>query len=502
MKKWFACTAIAIALPISLIAQSDEDALRFSTLDYGGTARSWGSANAYGAVGGDFSTLSMNPAGLGIFRSSEISFGMGLAHIKNQTLFYDEAFNRDKYNFHVAGAGMVFTNMIQGRENATNNWVSTNFGFGYNRLANYNSEYTYSGFNPSNSLMDDYVAQLNANGGTNPSDVYDSYPFGAGLAWETYMINPLPGDSTQYNSVIENGGVRQTKYVETSGGYDEMVLSFAANYGNKLYIGVTMGMPIVTYNYFSTYSESDELNQHSDFSSFEQIDDIETDGFGINGKFGFIYRINNYVRVGGAVHTPTYIDMHDRFYSGMSSNLDQTGSYGYDSPYGEYYYALITPWRIMGSAAVTINQYGFLSFDYEFVDYSEANYNFNRVSSSSDFTYENELNQQIDVKYTGAHNFRFGAEASIDNFRIRGGYAIQATPFNDGIATGDADFAKNTFTAGVGIREKSFFIDLAYVNTSSTEFDQHYYSDVNGGNEGATIDKRFSNILMSFGFRF
>lgn len=502
MKNWYIIYALLLVLPVNLLAQSDEDALRYSTVDFGGTARSWGSANAYGAVGGDFSTLSMNPAGLGIYRSSEIFFGMGLAYIDNRSNLYDTYLDRDRYNFHVSGAGMVLTNMITGRENATDKWVSTNFAFGYNRLANYNSEVNYSGFNSFNSLLDSYTSQLNANGGTNPSGVYDSDPFGAGLAWETYMLNPIPGDTTQYNSVIEGGNIQQAKYIKTTGGYDEMVLSFAGNYGNKLYIGATLGMPLVTYHYSSVYSESDINNVHSDFNAFDLMNKTDAYGFGINGKFGFIYRINNYVRIGGAVHTPTYLDMHEKYYSSMSSQMDITGSYSYESPFGEYYYGLTTPWRLMGSAAVTVQKYGFLSFDYEFVDYSVSHFKFNRIGSGSDIAYENELNNAINVKYTATHNFRLGAEVSIDNFRLRGGYAIQATPFNSDIATGNADYARNTYTAGIGIKERNYFIDFAYVNTSSTEYDQQYYSDVNGGNQGATIDKRFSNFLMSFGLRF
>lgn len=502
MKKWYTIYALALLMPVSMMAQSDEDALRFSTLDFGGTARSWGSANAYSAVGGDFSTLSMNPAGLGIYRSSELFFGMGIAGINNQSSFYGESLERSRENFHVSGAGMVLTNMIQGRENATDRWVSTNFAFGYNRLANYNSEYNYSGINPANSLLDKYVSDLNANGGTNPSDVYDSDPFGAGLAWETYLINPLPDDSTQYYPVIQGGNVRQSKYVKTTGGYDEMVLSFAGNYGNKLYIGATVGMPFVNYNYFAAYTEEDENNVHNDFSSFEYLDNVNIDGFGINGKFGFIYRVNNFFRIGGTIHTPTYIAMNERYSNSMSSALDQSGAYNYDSPYGEYSYALTTPWRFIGGAAVTVKQYGFISFDYEYVDYAASNYNFNRIGSASDISLENQINNTINFKYTGAHNFRFGAEAAIDNLRLRGGYAIQATPFASGVATGNADFSKNTFTAGIGIKERSYFIDFAYVNTASTEYDQQYYSDINGGNEGAVLDKRFSNYMLSFGFRF
>jgi hypothetical protein len=90
-----------------------------------------------------------------------------------------------------------------------------------------------------------------------------------------------------------------------------------------------------------------------------------------------------------------------------------------------------------------------------------------------------------------------------DIFRVRGGYSIMATPFADGVATGGADFSRNTYTFGAGIREESFFIDFAYANTKSSEYDIHYiYSDGNGTNEGATVDNTISNFLLSLGFRF
>ncbi len=54
-------------------AQTFEDAVQFSRTLNWGTARSAGMAGAFGALGGDLSTLSSNPAGIGVFRKSEVS---------------------------------------------------------------------------------------------------------------------------------------------------------------------------------------------------------------------------------------------------------------------------------------------------------------------------------------------------------------------------------------------------------------------------------------------
>lgn len=502
MRKIFTMV-IATALSAYIYGQSDVDALRYSMLDLGGTARALGSGNAYGALGGDISTLSSNPAGLGIYRSSEFVFTPGLLSISSDSKYLGTATTDSKYNFNISNFGIVFAKVNPGKEHATDSWVGGAFAIGYNRLANFNSSVLYTGYNDRSSLMNSYTDYLNAGSGTNPSDVYDKDPFGAGLAYETYLINPYPLDSTKYYSVIQDGNVQQTKSIVTEGGLDEVAISFAGNYGNRLYVGATIGIPSITYRNSTIYSESDVNNEHSDFNSFDLSDYTETSGIGINAKFGMIYRVNDYLRLGASVHSPTLYSMSDAYTSSMSSSLDTSGSYSYDSPYGEFNYEMITPWRVMGSAAITLPNIGFVSADYEFTDYSEASFNFNRSLDAGDFSYENTVNTNIDTKYGAVSTIRVGGELMYDVFRFRAGYIMSSTPFNDGIAADGADYAKNTWTAGVGIKDKSYFIDLAYGHSTTKEYDiQYIYDDGNGVNEGATIDKTLNNFLLSFGFRF
>ena len=72
------------ALNISVAqAQTASDALRFSYIpQYGGTARTVGVGGAMGALGGDFATISMNPAGLATYRMSEFTFTPGFHSAK------------------------------------------------------------------------------------------------------------------------------------------------------------------------------------------------------------------------------------------------------------------------------------------------------------------------------------------------------------------------------------------------------------------------------------
>ena len=63
--------ASLLLLSSSLSAQNVSDVLKYSSLQIGGTARSLGAGNAFGALGAEFGALSLNPAGLGVFRSNE-----------------------------------------------------------------------------------------------------------------------------------------------------------------------------------------------------------------------------------------------------------------------------------------------------------------------------------------------------------------------------------------------------------------------------------------------
>jgi hypothetical protein len=496
MKKLIIIVALAYFAPV--FSQTDADALRYSMIDFGGTARSLGSANAYGAVGGDFSSVSINPAGLGIYRSSELILSPGILNMKASSTFSGNSIEEENYDFYLSNASIVFSSI--GESEKKDGWIGGNFGIGYNKLANYNSEVFYSGFNASSSLLDVYANSLQ---GINPSDAFSADPFGAGLAWETYLINPEPDDSTSYYSVVNGGNVQQSKYVSTSGGMDELAISFAGNYANKIYIGATLGIPFINYNHAETYTEEDVNDVHDGFNSFTQTDIVNTDGAGFNVKLGLIYRINDAVRLGAAFHSPTLLQMSDTYFSEMSSSLD-VADYSYDSPLGAYDYELITPWRVIGSAAITIKKAGFVSIDYEFVDYSEANFNFGYGANSvTENNAETSVNNSIDAKYGTASNIRLGGEAVYEVFRFRAGYAIMGSPFNSGIAEGDADFSKTTYTAGIGLRGENIFLDLGFAHSESTEYDIHYLNiNPDIPNTGAVIDKSENNFSVSLGFRF
>ncbi|MBD5204411.1 MAG: TonB-dependent receptor, partial [Bacteroidales bacterium] len=64
--------------PFAGVGQTATDVIPLTQSDLKGTARFMSMGGAFGALGGDLSTLSQNPAGIGVYRSSELGFTLDL----------------------------------------------------------------------------------------------------------------------------------------------------------------------------------------------------------------------------------------------------------------------------------------------------------------------------------------------------------------------------------------------------------------------------------------
>lgn len=481
-----------------LSAQNDADALRYSQLNHGfSTARSAASGGAYGALGGDFSSVGINPAGLGVYRSSELSLGLGF-HFQSADNFYlGSTVQSQRANFNIPNLGLV----ISSREKSVRGLrpVHTNFAIGLNRTANYHEEINYEGFNADHSLLDNYLEFLNDGSGTNPSDVFNSDPFGAGLAWETYLLNPLDGDSTQYNSVISDGGVLQGKTISRRGAQQDLVLGVATNLGHKIYVGGSINIPFLRFDEDTYWTEEDENQSYRDFESFTLSNRLRTTGTGINFKIGVLAKPHKSVRLGASVHSPTWFRMTDGYSSEMWSSLDSSGEYYYASPSGRFDYNLQTPWRVTGSIALVASKLGFISLDYEYLDFSSASFDFRGIANSV----QNSINETIDNKYQSSGTLRAGAELKLDNWRLRGGYAMAGTPFAPGRAAGEQDFSETRYTGGIGYRSEYFFVDFAYIHAERKQYDLPYdLVDESQTVDGASVQNNSGTGILTMGVRF
>lgn len=477
---------------LTLKAQNQEDALRFSRTSLTGSARFMAMSGAYGAIGADFSTLGVNPAGIGMFRKSEFSMTPLITFSETETSFEGSLRNDNKYNLGLSNLGFVLTGDLSSKSQEAG-WRKIQFGFGYNRINNFSNRIFIEGFNNNSSLMTNYVHQAD---GFHPDDLD---PFTTGLAYDAWLIWPTDTTYAFYQADAYLGGVMQQQTIYTSGSMSEMLLSIGANYNDRLYIGASLGIPTIRYSSETVYRETDTKNRHEHFISMSRRENLDTKGSGFNLKLGAIVRATDWLRLGAAFHTPTYFSkITDEWRYRMNSELVFDGKVekrSAESPRGKFDYELTTPMKAIGSATVLFGNMGLISAEYEFADYSGIKLN------SSDYKFVDE-NQAIRDSYTAAHNLRFGTEWRLSNVYFRGGYAIFGSPYRAQVNDGKG----SQISMGLGFRQQDYYIDLAWVGSTFKEV-RYMYPVPEGENldfytpvANQTFDRQL--FMLTLGWRF
>jgi len=491
--------------------QEPADALRYSYLTgQGGTARNQALGGAGASLGGEFTSLFLNPAGLGFYRTSEFVVTPMVRANSNNANYLGENSNATKSKFTLSTTGFIMPTSGN-RGNVRNVTV----GFGINRVADFNNSISYSAFNNQSSYAEQYLEQLTNNNVTNPDDAAQNFPFGASQALNTYLIDTVldqngqvVGYQTFANPNLGNG-LLQSMSMQTSGGITDASLGVGVNLLDKWYFGGSLSLPILRYERNSIYGESDPTSTMPNFNFFNAIESLKTTGVGVNGKFGVIYSPEPKVRIGLAFYTPTFYQLTDLY--NMTIVADMKG-YGDQGPHqmsstdlnnGQLLrsrYNMTTPLRAILSGTYFIStgeevqqQKGFVTADVEYVDYSKAA--FHSASNDESYkTYYSSINTLMDQMYGKAINARVGAELKFNLFMVRFGGAYYGNPYQTESA--------NTMKAsgGVGYRNKGFFLDLAYTYAHQKDVDYPYVLQ-DKPNNPAFLNNKGSYITLTAGFK-
>jgi len=505
---------------LGMHAQDVREAYNFSNLTVQGTASSMGYGNALGSLGGDFSAVSVNPAGLGIYGVSEIAITPSV-HIGSANSTYSGTSTTDNSgNFNINAFSMVFTQKARGHHSRHKNWKAVSFAIGMNRTADFNRSYEYQGNNATSSASLAFESDANLN--TAGVNQYSS-TLGA-LGYNSYLLNQ--NASGQYVTTVPfSEGITQMKSLDESGGINEFVMALGANYKNKLMLGITVGMPTINYQSNSTYTESSSdvnaTTNPSGFTSFNYNQSENVTGLGVNAKIGAIYKFTNFFRIGLALHTPTFYSISDVTKTSMYVNNDSTGaSSGYNGVFARntFDYTLTTPWKGVLSATFTLNKLGFITADYEYVDYSTMRYGFGGgIDQATGNSYQSEqdaINQNIQKSFQGVSNFRIGAGFNVTKFfivRVGAGYYGNAYTAYGEANNLDYTTQRIDLNAGIGFHmKKHFFADLGLVHSMYQGMEQPYninYSGVVSTTTVATIPQAttnysINNMALTMGFRF
>lgn len=496
---------------LSVSAQTPEDALRTAWFTQNGTARNMATGGVMGSLGGDITANHVNPAGIGLFKTNELVLtpGFGLNRNKFNYRGTDTLGSNDHFNYGATGI------ILSSASRSDRKWTSSAFAFSINQLANYNNHIQFKGFNNFSSFSEQYLEELTKD----RADTFaalGNYIFGSSLAFRTFLIDTTSGPGgavTGYQSLVPiSTGVNQVYDATTHGGYHEIALGLSGNMDDKMYVGGSVTIPVISYTRDLTYSETDATNNpNNQFKSFEYKESFTSHGIGIGAKLGIIYKPQESWRLGFAFHTPQFIGYTDQISSSMVSNTETYAGIKSASSNnlnngkaGERKYDLLTPWRAIASASYVFReisdtrmQRAFLSADIEYVNYRGARFSPADKNNNALITYYQTMNDVIKETYKGNINVRVGGELKLHTIMFRLGGAYYGSPYADANLHANRILA----TGGVGYRDHGIFIDLSYAHTFTKDV-QFAYRLNDKPNTFATQGGSRGNVVLTLGFKF
>jgi hypothetical protein len=525
MKKLMILVAFASLVGASTQAQSLYEAAKIENSELTGTARFVGMGGAMGALGGDISTMGVNPAGIGIYRSSDVA--MTLSYANNSIANGTGKTNRFSFD----NLGVVLAANIS--NHGTLRYV--NFGFNYSRRNSFYKNVSVSNVLRGMSLAQQMALQANQSDvDYGATDVFNDNNAGwlAALGWNSGM---LTWDNNQYAAISDYYPNREiSSYFESEekGGINQFNFNISTNLNDRVYLGMTVGTYDVNYHKYSLYDEA-YSQAHESYNStgfgLESWNSIRGTGFDL--KFGLIVRPfeSSPLRLGIAVHTPTFYNLSlntsariqsDLYWTedGSEANIVPEGVYSswrnisvdtYDELGGRDLtrdFRLQTPWVLNLSAGYTIGSSIALGAEYEYEDYS-----------TMEFTYPEDGYEMVETGpmksfLRGVSTWRLGAEWKVvPALALRVGYtetgtafmadAYKSLPYNS--ITTDTDFAnkgkETNLTFGIGYRGQRFYADAAF---KLGKYSEQFYEFDNADLAPAQMDNCKRQLMLTVGMRF
>jgi len=417
----------------------------FTNENIDGTARFNAMSGAFGALGGDLSSIGSNPAGAAVFLKSEFAFSIDFNDTDTKTTYYGETTHSSSNNVKFAQAGGVF--VFKTNYSANNNgWQRVAVAFDYSTV---------------NDFENFWYAQGNSN--------YPTWTEDPNFENKQYLFS-----NGQYFENSTNG--RTNKYTFTA----------ATQYQDKIFLGASLISYDADY-YQYTVLEEDNESLNGDYLLASQYQDLYTYGSGFSFNLGIIGKPTKNLRLGFAYQSPVWYNMGESFLEYDTevyySNVDEY--YNDYSGYSNYYYQLRTPSKYTGSFAYIFDKYGLISVDYIYKNYSNI-----ELSDGNWGTENQDFRNELD----GVSQVRVGTEWRIERASIRGGYHFEQSPYKNALSSDN----KQGYSLGLGYNFGFMKLDLAYQHDSYTAAYNFYpqYPEVNS----AELDYKISKITASLVF--
>ncbi|MFH6946201.1 OmpP1/FadL family transporter [Flavobacterium sp. FlaQc-50] len=498
MKKIFFLFIAGLSVSVSH-SQEVSDAMRYAQDNITGTARFRAMSGAFGAVGGDLSSLTVNPAGSAIFLNNQAGVTFSNQSKKNNSNYFGTQTSDNENSFILNQAGAVF---VFHDRNPNNNWKKIAIGATYENTNNFDNNIFSAGTNPRNSIDQYFLAYAN---GIPLGDItninygdqfYDEQQ--AFFGYNGKVIYPVtPNNSnTLYTSGVPSGGNYDHKNeVYTSGYNSKASFNISTSYKDRLYIGANLNVHVTDFRRSSSFYESNRnaLQPVETISDLRFNNNQYTYGNGFSFQLGAIAKVTESFRLGFAYESNTWYELNDEISQSLYTTRQAAGGpEKYESVNPNVVnvykpYTLQTPGKVTFSGAYVFGKSGLISIDYAIKDYGNTKY---KPTSDQGFR---GLNNEMSNTLTSAAELRIGAEYKIKQLSLRGGYRYEGSPYKNKTTIGDL----NSYSGGLGYNFGSTKVDLAY-SYLERKTNQGFFAT--GFTDGANITSKLNNVSLTLLF--
>lgn len=493
-----------------LSAQELNEIVQYTTEELHGSARYQALAGAFGALGGDLSAISNNPASSTVFLLNEAGITIGLQSYATDTSYFKSLKSEETNSFDVGQAGFVMVFV-----NSSSKWDKIAFGFNTQMMNNFNKNLYARGLNKQNGLADYFLDMAGSTLDRNiPFSTYDfenntnneySYLgefYGADaqrtyLAYYTGLINyyESANEAPYYGYVDDKGlGIDQIHDLQSKGGQRKYTLNFSGRYLEKLSLGVNINIYSVDYSHRKLTSDKYVDRENSFLDQVDFIQELSSLGTGISFQLGALYKVSEVLRLGLNYTSPTYYEIEEEYSEALDVryNADLDGAMGralYPNVINLLpVYNLKTPSITQASMALVFGKNGLLSVDYGFKDFTSTKVN----DSNGDFDY---LNDAINNNLDRASFLRAGGETRFGDISLRAGYWLDKTPYKNNQVMND----RCGFAIGTGIRFGNTSLDLTYTKTNQNYRQQLYNT---GLTDTIDVQQQTGQVSLTYNVRF
>ena len=416
----------------------------YSGSNFGGTAKFNSMAGSMGALGGDLSAITVNPAGTGVFITGDVSATLAVQGNKNNSNLFGKSFESSYNNTNLGQVGGV----VSFETNSNSPWQFVNLAFNY-----------------STKNLEDYV-QTPGNSSIKEAVQYDS------------------GGTTVNDFLVYNGHA-----YDRTGTASNLNVSLGGNYENKIYVGAGLNFKTAELeqsDFFQLQLQNlgEYANYHKQYTPYRESSN------GFSASVGIIGKINNNIRLGAAIESPTFWNLTRTY-----TEYGQNSSDAWVSDIFDETRRLTTPMKLTLSGALVASKNFAVNIDYT-LGVTKPKY---KVEGSA----EQQLNDYFSSDYKNTSDLRIGAEYRMAGFRLRGGYGIESNPFdasslksfNSTGTSGTNSYSslflgkRQTLAGGLGYDFKSFYVDAGVQNITAT-YDNPFF----GGEYAVTAYNGFSVI--------